>query len=113
MLQYWFSIVRGPPRFWDKISLNKMMMSCMILNNMITGDERNLYMEFLFDNVDSRVKSSKNLIQVFLETYQQIEDIFFWPASVYRTLLALGENVPLYLQGRALHAETDRASPCM
>jgi hypothetical protein len=43
---------------------------------MIIEDERDLNLEFFFDNVGSRVRPEMNLdrIQEFLETYRQIKD---------------------------------------
>jgi hypothetical protein len=43
---------------------------------MIIDDERDLNLQFFFDNVGSRVRPERNpdRIQVFLETYWQIED---------------------------------------
>ena len=43
---------------------------------MIVEDERGLNLEFFYDNICSRVKPSANpdYINVFLETYQKIED---------------------------------------
>jgi hypothetical protein len=52
------------------------MKACVILHNMIIEDERDLNLEFFFDNVGSRVRPERNpdRIQSFLETYRQIED---------------------------------------
>ena len=76
VLQARFAIVRGPSRFWDKETLNDIMTTCVILHNMIIEDERGLDLEFFFDNVGTRVKSTKNpdRIQTFLETYRDIEN---------------------------------------
>ena len=43
---------------------------------MIIEDERDLDLEFFYDNIGSRVKPQRNpnRIQAFLETYRQIED---------------------------------------
>jgi hypothetical protein len=43
---------------------------------MIIEDERDLNLEFFYENVGSQVKPQRNpdSIQAFLETYQQIED---------------------------------------
>jgi hypothetical protein len=43
---------------------------------MIIEDERDLNLEFFFDNVGSRMRLERNpdRIQAFLETYRQIED---------------------------------------
>jgi hypothetical protein len=75
-LQARFAIVHGPTCFWDKKSLINIMKACVILHNMIIKDERDLNLEFFFDNVGSRVRAARNLdhIQAFLETYRQIED---------------------------------------
>jgi hypothetical protein len=42
----------------------------------IPNDKRDLSLEFLFDNVDSRVRPERNpdRIHAFLETYRQIEE---------------------------------------
>jgi hypothetical protein len=75
-LQARFAIVLGPARFWDKKTLNNIMMACVILHNMIIEDERDLNLEFFYNNVGSRVKPTRNLdrIQAFLETYREIKD---------------------------------------
>jgi hypothetical protein len=52
------------------------MTACVILHNMILEDERDLNLEFFFDNVSSRVRPERNpdRIHAFLDTYRQIED---------------------------------------
>jgi hypothetical protein len=52
------------------------MKACVILHNMIIEDERDMNLEFFFDNVGIRVRPERNpdRIQAFLETYRQIED---------------------------------------
>jgi hypothetical protein len=49
----------------------------VILHNVIIEGERDLNLEFFYDNVDSQVKPQRNpgRIQAFLETYQQIENL--------------------------------------
>lgn len=76
VLQSRFAIVRGPARFWDKKTLNNIMTCCVILHNMIIEDERDMNLEFFYDNVGSRVKPGRDpdRIQAFLQTYRQIED---------------------------------------
>jgi hypothetical protein len=51
------------------------MTGCVILHNMIM-EERDLDLEFLFDNVGSSVKATRNPnhIQAFLETYRKIDN---------------------------------------
>jgi hypothetical protein len=75
-LQARFAIVRGLASFWDKKSLIEIMKSCVILHTMIIEDERDMNLEFFFDNVGSRVRPERNQdrIQAFLETYRQTED---------------------------------------
>ena len=46
MLQAGFANVRDPARFWDKISLNNLMSTRVILHNVIIEDERYLGYEF-------------------------------------------------------------------
>jgi hypothetical protein len=76
VLQAWFAIVCGPARFWDKRTLWNITACCVILHNMIIEDERDLNMEFFYDNVGSCVKPTRNPdeIQAFLETYHNIEN---------------------------------------
>ena len=76
VLQARFANIRGPARFWDKKSLSDIMTDCVILHNMIIEDERDLDLEFFYDNIGCRVKPQRNpnRIQAFLETYRQIED---------------------------------------
>jgi hypothetical protein len=71
-----FAIVRGPARFWDKRTLRNITACCVILHNMIIEDERDLNLEFFYDKVDSRVKPTRNPIEIkaFLETYHNIEN---------------------------------------
>jgi hypothetical protein len=46
------------------------------MHNMIIEDEKDLDLEFFFDNVGTRVKPTRNPdhIQAFLETYHTIEN---------------------------------------
>ena len=76
VLQARFAIVRGPGKFWDKETLQDIMTTCVILHNMIIEDEKDLDLEFFFDNVGTRVKPARNpdQIQAFLETYRNIEN---------------------------------------
>ena len=52
------------------------MSSFVIVHNMIIEDERDLNLEFFYDNIGRRVKPARNPdeIAAFLETYKQIED---------------------------------------
>ena len=52
------------------------MTCCVILHNMIIKDERDLNLEFFYDNVGSRVKLARNAnrIQAFLQLYREIKD---------------------------------------
>jgi hypothetical protein len=61
---------------WDKKSLIDIMKACVILHNMIMEDERDLNLEFFFDNVGRRAMAERNPdhIQAFFGTYQQTED---------------------------------------
>ncbi|XP_047335703.1 uncharacterized protein LOC124939257 [Impatiens glandulifera] len=43
VLQARFAIVRGPSRYFDRDTLNKIMMACIIMHNMIVEDERELH----------------------------------------------------------------------
>jgi hypothetical protein len=56
--------------FWDKKILINIMIACVILHNMIIEDERDLSLEFFFDNIGSRVRPKRNpdRIYTFLET---------------------------------------------
>ena len=76
VLQSRFAIVRGPARFGDKKTLKNIMTCCVILHNMILKDERGMDLEFLYDNVGSRVKPARdpNRIRAFLQTYKEIEN---------------------------------------
>ncbi|XP_004301522.1 PREDICTED: uncharacterized protein LOC101292908 [Fragaria vesca subsp. vesca] len=40
VLQAHFAIVKGPARFWDRETLQKIMKACVIMHNMIIEDER-------------------------------------------------------------------------
>ena len=76
MLQARFAIVRGPARYQDKKSLSNIMTACVILHNMFIQDERDLNLEFFYDNIGSRVKPTINPDEIieFPETYRQIEN---------------------------------------
>jgi hypothetical protein len=52
------------------------MTTCVVLHNMIIEDEKDLNLEFFFDNVGTRVKPTRNShkIQAFHETYRNIEN---------------------------------------
>jgi hypothetical protein len=52
------------------------MTTCVVLHNMIIKDEKDLNLEFFFNNVGTRVKPTRNphKIQAFLETYRNIEN---------------------------------------
>ncbi|XP_047315282.1 uncharacterized protein LOC124919157 [Impatiens glandulifera] len=43
VLQARFAIVRGPARYFDRDTLNKIMMACIIMHNIIVEDERELH----------------------------------------------------------------------
>jgi hypothetical protein len=45
--------------FGDKNTLDNIMKYCVIIHNMIIEDERCLDLEFLFDNVGTRVQPHK------------------------------------------------------
>jgi hypothetical protein len=62
--------------FWDKKSLINIVTACVILHNMIIEDERDLSLEFFFDNVGSRWRPKRypDRIHAFLEIFRQIED---------------------------------------
>jgi hypothetical protein len=77
VLQARFAIVRGPAHFWDKKSLQNIMTTRVILHNMIIEDERDLNLEFFYNNVGTCVKPLRNpnRIQAFLETYRGIENV--------------------------------------
>ena len=60
MLQARFAIVRGLARLWDNKSLRNIMTACVILDNMIIDDERDLNLEFFYDNVGSHVKPTRD-----------------------------------------------------
>ena len=53
---------------------NKIMLC--VLHNMIIGDERDLNLELVYDNVGKRVKPARNpdAIRAFVETYREIEN---------------------------------------
>ena len=76
VLKSWFAIVRGPAHFWDKRSLKYIMTCCVILYNMILKDERDMNLEFFYDNVGSPVKPARdpNRIRAFPQTYREIKN---------------------------------------
>ncbi|XP_047309860.1 uncharacterized protein LOC124913310 [Impatiens glandulifera] len=43
VLQARFAIVRGPTRYFDREALNKIMLACIIMHNMIVEDEREFH----------------------------------------------------------------------
>jgi hypothetical protein len=52
------------------------MTACVILHNMIVEDERELDLEYNYDNVGSRAKPARDAdeISAFLDTYRNIEN---------------------------------------
>ncbi|XP_048618736.1 putative nuclease HARBI1 isoform X1 [Brassica napus] len=46
VLQARFAIVKNPALFWDKVKIGKIMRACIILHNMIVGDERDGYTQY-------------------------------------------------------------------
>jgi fatty acid-binding protein DegV len=56
-------------------TLNNIMTCRVILHNMIIEDERDLNLEFFYDNVGMQVKPQRNpdRIQAFLETYRKLK----------------------------------------
>uniref|UniRef100_A0A0D3E6T6 DDE Tnp4 domain-containing protein n=1 Tax=Brassica oleracea var. oleracea TaxID=109376 RepID=A0A0D3E6T6_BRAOL len=46
VLQARFAIVKNPALFWDKVKIGKIMRACIILHNMIVGDERDGYIQY-------------------------------------------------------------------
>ncbi|XP_074323849.1 uncharacterized protein LOC141660759 [Apium graveolens] len=43
VLQSYFTIIRGPTRFWDIEDLGRIMRACIIIHNIIVEDERDTY----------------------------------------------------------------------
>jgi hypothetical protein len=77
VLQSRFAIVRGPARFWDEETLNKIMTSCIIMHNMIVEDERDEHNDFNYDTMGENVKISHEStpeLDEFIANYQTIKD---------------------------------------
>jgi hypothetical protein len=60
VLQARFTIVREPAKFWYKKILHNIITVCVIMLNNIIEDKRDMDIPFEFDNVDSRVKPTRN-----------------------------------------------------
>jgi hypothetical protein len=77
VLQSRFAIVRGPAHFWDEETLNKIMTSCIIMQNMIVEDERDEHDDFNYDTMGENVKISHEStpeLDEFIANYQTIKD---------------------------------------
>nr|XP_011462223.1 PREDICTED: uncharacterized protein LOC101310791 [Fragaria vesca subsp. vesca] len=67
VLQTRFAIVKGPARFWDRETLQKIMKACVIMHNMIIEDEhaeriadlQPMIMKFLQGSVLNRMSNLK------------------------------------------------------
>ena len=75
VLQSRFAIVAGPTRFWRKEVLHDIMTTCIILHNMIVGDERDLsaLTEAMIETPPSEVKmmlGENARFQEFLTRYR-------------------------------------------
>jgi hypothetical protein len=77
ILQSQFAIVRGPSRFWDKKNLWYIMTACVIMHNMIIGNERGQDLDYTFyDPMGVRVMPMRKeeRIRRFMKVYNEIRD---------------------------------------
>jgi hypothetical protein len=71
VLQDQFAIVQGLSHFCGKKSINNIMMDCVILHHIIIEGERDLDLDFEYDNVGTNVPE---LIQAFPVMYWRMGD---------------------------------------
>ena len=77
VLQALFAIVRGPIRFWDNLTIRKIMRCCVILNNMIVEDERDDEEDLHYDELGEQVEDYHERtaeFNEFLSNYEKIKD---------------------------------------
>jgi hypothetical protein len=69
-----FPIVRGPARFWDKKSINGIMVAFVILHIMILEEDKDLELKFIYNNVGTRdnLQETWTKMQAYFEAYQKI-----------------------------------------
>ncbi|KAK3230174.1 hypothetical protein Dsin_002055 [Dipteronia sinensis] len=79
VLQSRFAIVAGPERFWQKHVLHDIMIACIIMQNMIIEDERDVDVE-IRDHMEAptpeveMVVNENTRFQEFLARYRKIRD---------------------------------------
>ncbi|KAK3230268.1 hypothetical protein Dsin_002149 [Dipteronia sinensis] len=79
VLQSRFAIVAGPARFWQKHVLHDIMNACIIMHNMIIGDERDVdaairdHMEAPTPEIEMVVDKNTRY-QEFLARHRKIRD---------------------------------------
>uniref|UniRef100_A0A0D3DPM3 DDE Tnp4 domain-containing protein n=1 Tax=Brassica oleracea var. oleracea TaxID=109376 RepID=A0A0D3DPM3_BRAOL len=69
VLQARFAIVKNPTLFWDKVKIGKIMRACIILHNMIVGDER---MNILYLMFQSSNKEKTSVVHMSISIFYQI-----------------------------------------
>lgn len=81
VLQEYFAIVRGPTRFWRRETLKDIMKACIILQNTIIEDERELVgLEYDYDTTDKSPPpatiSHEHTIELceFIQMHRRIRD---------------------------------------
>jgi hypothetical protein len=77
VLQALFAIVCGPIRFWDNLTIRKIMRCCVILNNMIVEDERDDEEDLHYDELGEQVEDYHERtaeFNEFLSNYEKIKD---------------------------------------
>jgi hypothetical protein len=82
VLQARFAVVSRPARGWKHHNLKNIMKACIILHNMIVEDERDMYLEYSYDNTPAavitpvEVSRGENSISFaeFIDNYHSMRD---------------------------------------
>ncbi|KAA1081131.1 hypothetical protein PGT21_050295 [Puccinia graminis f. sp. tritici] len=82
VLQARFVIVSRPARGWKHQNLTNIMKSCIILHNMIVEDERDSYLEYVYDQNPAEVitpvevtRGTQISFSEFIDNYHSMKDI--------------------------------------
>jgi hypothetical protein len=82
VLQARFAVVSRPARGWKHQNLSNIMIACIILHNMIVEDERDSYLEYVYDQNPAAVitplqvvRDSRISFTEFLDNYEAMKDV--------------------------------------
>ncbi|XP_013601472.1 PREDICTED: uncharacterized protein LOC106308915 [Brassica oleracea var. oleracea] len=69
VLQARFAIVKNPTLFWDKVKIGKIMRACIILHNMIVGDERMNILYLIYYNLRDHGEELPSLLMLYISSH--------------------------------------------